>query len=190
MTQQEQLDLLLKTPRMEHVALTTNNSVEGLLLLVERFTPEFEMVELGSFTGVSTLFFSLFVKKVYSVDYYDYVVPPTGRIPSHDQLFAGAEQRFIERTKNAPNIIKIRKSSLEASKDFDDRSLDAVYIDAEHDYESVRLDIELWNKKVKHGGILCGHDWTLPHMEPLLREFGLINDLELYSDTSWSVVIK
>ena len=41
----------------------------------------------------------------------------------------------------------------------EDRSLDLLFIDALHDYESVRDDISYWQPKVKHGGIICGHDY-------------------------------
>jgi hypothetical protein len=36
-----------------------------------------------------------------------------------------------------------------------------VYIDAEHEYTACFNDCEMWYKKLKKGGILCGHDFTL-----------------------------
>lgn len=41
---------------------------------------------------------------------------------------------------------------------FADEIADIVFIDADHRYESVKQDLELWWPKVKVGGILCGHD--------------------------------
>ena len=54
----------------------------------------------------------------------------------------------------------VNKSSMEASKDFLDNSLDFVFIDANHHYEFVVNDIAEWSKKVKPGGIVSGHDYS------------------------------
>lgn len=180
---------LFLTPRMSNESLVDINSVWGLYELTKGyFKPHFKIAEIGSFEGTSTLLFSKMVDTVYSIDCYDYVVPETGRIPTHDALFVRAEKTFIERTKTIKNIIKIRKPSVEASKDFEDRSLDAVYIDAEHDENSVRSDIQAWRPKIKFGGYLCGHDYYLPHIEKILNEEGFKN-ITIAPDSSWIVKI-
>ena len=182
----KKVNKLFITKRASQAAVEDINSTVGLFAMIQaHFRPDFEMVEVGSFEGTSTLMFSLFVKKVYSVDCYDYKVPETGRIPSHDRLFQRAEKTFLRRTAKVPNISKIRKTSIEAAKDFEDESLDAVYIDAEHDEESVRTDIQTWLPKVKKGGYLSGHDWWLPHIEKLVR--GLNREIQIYQDSSWIV---
>ena len=194
MNKEEKLQELFQTPRMGMHSLNDFNSVRGLHVLVENcFKPDFEMVEVGSFQGVSTQLFALFTKTVYSVDCYDYKVPPTGRIPEHDQLFVDAEKLFLERTSHIDNIIKIKKTSIDASKDFENNSLDAVYIDAEHDYDSILSDVQTWKNKIKNGGVLCGHDWDHNHatdIQNILEQENLLNDLTVYPDSSWSVIIK
>jgi hypothetical protein len=60
--------------------------------------------------------------------------------------------------------LKIRESSIVAARKIVDGSLDFVYIDADHDYSSCKQDIETWFTKVRHGGIVAGHDylnWTM-----------------------------
>ena len=49
--------------------------------------------------------------------------------------------------------------SLEAAETTQDESLDFVYIDADHSYKSCMLDIIAWESKVRHGGIISGHDY-------------------------------
>ena len=47
----------------------------------------------------------------------------------------------------------------EASFHIMDESLDFVFIDGDHAFDSVMVDIILWAKKVTPGGIVAGHDY-------------------------------
>jgi len=49
--------------------------------------------------------------------------------------------------------------SWEMANDFKDESIDFVFIDCDHVYESVKKDILAWWPKVKKGGIIAGHDF-------------------------------
>jgi len=40
-------------------------------------------------------------------------------------------------------------------------SLDLVFIDGDHDYEAIREDIILWRPRLRVGGVLAGHDYSL-----------------------------
>lgn len=53
----------------------------------------------------------------------------------------------------------LRTTSLKAAQKFEDGSLDFVFIDAIHDYDHVKEDIQAWLPKVKKGGMLCGDDY-------------------------------
>lgn len=55
--------------------------------------------------------------------------------------------------------IMVRGTSEVTSEMFEDESLDFVYIDANHAYDYVKQDIELWYSKVSKGGYLLGHDY-------------------------------
>jgi hypothetical protein len=48
---------------------------------------------------------------------------------------------------------------MDALKDFDDGSLDFVYLDGDHRFPYIAEDIFFWWNKVKKGGILSGHDY-------------------------------
>jgi hypothetical protein len=58
-----------------------------------------------------------------------------------------------------------------------------VYIDAEHDYESVKADIAAWWPFLMSGGILAGHDYdkaVLPGVVQAVDEFSKVNDIETF----------
>ena len=55
--------------------------------------------------------------------------------------------------------IMVRGASKDVVGMFPDNHLDFVYIDANHAYEHVKRDIELWYPKVRRGGYLMGHDY-------------------------------
>lgn len=65
----------------------------------------------------------------------------------------------IERTKDYPNCKLIQSTSINALKYFPQRSLDFVYIDANHGFGYVAMDLMQWSEKVKKGGIIAGHDY-------------------------------
>ena len=67
----------------------------------------------------------------------------------------------VKRLTPYKNYVIIKKSSTDAVKDFEDDSLDFVFIDADHEYLHAVQDIVLWSKKVKKGGIVSGHDYRL-----------------------------
>ena len=52
----------------------------------------------------------------------------------------------------------IFKRTDKAHKDIPDGHLDFVFIDADHTYEGVKRDIELWEPKVHQNGLIIGHD--------------------------------
>jgi predicted O-methyltransferase YrrM len=53
----------------------------------------------------------------------------------------------------------IVSDSAEAAGQFEDGSVDAVWIDAAHGYELVAKDIEAWTPKVRAGGLMGGDDF-------------------------------
>ena len=57
-------------------------------------------------------------------------------------------------------ITPIQDESVSASCKYTDDSLDFVFIDADHRYDSVVADIQAWLPKMKNGSILAGHDYA------------------------------
>lgn len=69
----------------------------------------------------------------------------------------------------------IMSKSEDAVFNFEDNSLDFVYIDGNHDFDYVMQDIIIWSRKVKPGGIISGHDYY--HF----RNSGVIEAVDCYT---------
>ena len=75
--------------------------------------------------------------------------------------FDGLHAHVVELIKPYdPRGKVIRMTSESASKKFKNESLDFIFIDANHfDLEN---DLKYWEKKVRDGGYIMGHDWNHP----------------------------
>lgn len=83
-----------------------------------------------------------------------------------------------------PHVYILRMFSIEAAKLFVDHSLDFVYIDANHEFGSIKEDIVTWLPKIRKGGVLSGHDYcdkwpgVKRGVDRMIHKFGL----ELFHD--------
>jgi SAM-dependent methyltransferase len=59
------------------------------------------------------------------------------------------------------NVVMYKTASVDAASRWAIEPLDMVFIDAAHDYDSVKADIQAWLPLVSPGGIICGHDYCL-----------------------------
>lgn len=127
------------------------------------------IVEVGCWLGRSTLFLAesiLESKKnisLYAVDTWKGSDEEAHR--SYIAEIGGVDKLYEQFLKNTslipPGIIcPIRKPSIDASFLFDNRSISAVFIDADHRYEYIRRDILAWLPKIKPGGFIGGHDYV------------------------------
>lgn len=53
----------------------------------------------------------------------------------------------------------IREFSVLAAKQFEDSSVDFIYVDADHSYNATLLDLQAWYPKLRSGGLMAGHDF-------------------------------
>jgi predicted O-methyltransferase YrrM len=84
------------------------------------------------------------------------------------------------------NIIDIKGDSYESANKFTDESIDFVFIDANHEYDKVVSDIDVWYKKIKYGGIISGHDYgAWPGVTQAVDEFVQKNKLNLQTDAGY-----
>lgn len=78
-------------------------------------------------------------------------------------------------------VTPLKMTSIEASKQFEDNSIEFCFLDGDHSYESIKADIEAWLPKVKHGGVIAGDDYA--HFSHTVGK--AVNDLLPGSGRSW-----
>lgn len=85
-----------------------------------------------------------------------------------DYFLYGVFSKNLQRHIDYGRVVPIRMPSVEAAAHLARQEFlfDMVFIDASHDYDSVKADILAWKPLISPGGILCGHDAGHP---PIMR---------------------
>lgn len=112
-----------------------------------------------------------------------YIPGENGHKWDHDANYKSVID-FLEKGRyNKARLLKMRTT--EAANEFEDSSVDLVFIDADHSYEGVRDDIRAWLPKVRKGGIICGHDFSeqFPGVIQAVQEHFF--SFRLHDDTVW-----
>lgn len=139
------------------------------------------VVEVGTFQGESTELLAIAFKNVWTIDpYIGYTY--------FGIALSEIEKKFIDKVLSKhSNIHKLKTTSVEASEQFQNESVDFVYIDGDHSYASVKQDILTWLPKIRTGKYIGGHDYTLVDMKEVCQAVDEIvgpPDL-VFDDNSW-----
>jgi predicted O-methyltransferase YrrM len=133
-------------------------------MVVNKFPTDSHFVEVGVWKGMSAAYMAVEIInsgkniKFDCVDNWEYIEEQK-EIP--EDMFGGLYETFLKNIEPVKHIITpIRELSWDGAKHYEDKSLDFIFIDAAHDYESVKKDINAWFPKLKDGGIIAGHDYT------------------------------
>lgn len=117
-------------------------------------------VEVGTWKGRSAVFMAVEIinsGKRIKFDCVDTWSPVDKGIPKY--MYNKLYEQFLNNIQPVKEVITpVRMLSVKAAELYKDNSLDFVFIDASHDYKSVLADITAWYPKVKHGGVIAGHD--------------------------------
>lgn len=150
---------------------------KGLQELIDKLSPNTVMVELGSANGESSVMFAKKVKEITCVDVWS-------------NATADREALFDKATKDYKNIKKIKTNSLDALRFFADKSIDGVYIDANHSYDYVIADLKGWRPKIKDGGFIAGHDYTYKFLGTIQAIHDLYDKPDhVFCDGSWIIYL-
>lgn len=138
------------------------------------------VVEIGSFAGRSThALLSGCEGTVFCVDEWnpDFI----GSKPDAENI----RRSFLANTAIFENRKVIEIASVMAAKAFADASVDMVFIDADHVYESVKPDIDAWLPKATK--IICGHDFSPSYPGVMQAVKDVFGDKYGLCETIWYV---
>jgi len=154
---------------------------------------EKSIVEIGSYTGDSTVIFAERFGLVIAIDpYLDWY--DENDDTCYFAPMEKVEKQFYKNTEPFANIIKLKMTSDEAAKfavENKIKNIDFVYIDGMHTFEQVKKDIENFLPILNNPKIIGGHDYHV-HWEGVkkaIEETIGIPD-EVFCDTSWIKSIK
>jgi len=151
-----------------------------LINIADEKVKDATIVEIGSWVGKSTLYMAELIEyfldkkvspetksiKFINIDPFvaDVTINNIGGYEWNESTAGtkqAAKEAFYNNIKTHKKFIETREEySPSAAESFENESIDCVWVDALHDYDSVLKDLTAWYPKVKKGGILGGHDFN------------------------------
>lgn len=159
-----------------------------LLWLAEQAARHLLIAEIGSWKGRSTRALADNTRgRVYAVDTWcgsndDHAMLETVRVNPEGWLL----EEFKTNLQGCNNVHVVQMESCKAAGLLRDMRFDMIFIDAAHDYESVKTDILAWRPLLASGGLLCGHDYgcaAIPGVTQAVNE--LLPHPKLAADSIW-----
>ena len=162
-----------------------NHQVIGLCELIcyldnqwERATGK-NMIEIGSHAGESTFMWgaSGFFDKIVAID------------PFLMNYAWAIKKLYKQNISYFDTITTIENFSFHVENKFANNTIDFLYVDGEHTTEALRLDLDMYENKVKPGGFIAGHDYSGAWMSVvnLVNERYGEENITVFSDSSWLV---
>lgn len=127
-----------------------------------------EVLEVGAFMGLSAWGMAQTAKSVFSVD--TYKANTAGQQQQEEFTTLDAYQKAVAGFSNVSWYVGTsEQAAVDLAGDWD-----MIFLDAMHDYSSVKSDIIRWWPRVRHGGLLVFHDYghgDFPGVKQAVDEF-------------------
>jgi predicted O-methyltransferase YrrM len=131
--------------------------------MVSKFNDGSRFVEVGTWKGMSACFMAVEIINsgkniqfdcVDTWEFFDWFVD------INKSAYENLYETFLKNIEPVKNNIKIiRMISWEGASNYENESIDFAFIDAGHDYNSIKKDLISWLPKIKKGGVIAGHDY-------------------------------
>jgi len=118
-----------------------------------------DVLEVGSFMGLSAYCFAIAAKSVMCVDTFSANTAGQQQMETLQTLAA-----FDEAVARFANVKRFVGTSERAAGFYGiPGQFDLVFLDAMHTYEDVKADIDRWWPRVRNGGMMAFHDYRHDH---------------------------
>lgn len=163
---------------------------ETLIDLISNGKNIHKIAELGIYRGVVYEFILNRLKnsifEYWAIDSWTIQVDPTWRKVQEKKW----EEMYLKACKGMikfPQLHVVKTKTIDAAKLFPENYFDLVFIDANHSYEAVMIDIKTWLPLVRKKGILAGHDYgakKFPGVKLAVNEY-FRDTIEILPNTVW-----
>jgi len=164
--------------------------------MVDRASDNSHFVEVGSWKGRSASCMGVEIinsNKKIRFDCVDTWIVPSyimGYVNTRHNIDDDILPIFMETISPVKEVVNpVRSISWEAASLYENNSLDFVFIDACHDYDSVLKDVSAWYPKVKVGGIIAGHDYESENVVKAVNDYFQTVEKNIYNEVAgcWAV---
>lgn len=183
---ESQLDLMMVSAVSEDQPAEANpipsmrgeaGALTGLHDLCQSIKNRRLMVEVGTFAGESASLFAEYFDHIICVD------PYLGGY-YHGSVMQEAKKELLGRIEGARNISFLHMPSLQAARVLRAATIDFVYIDGDHTFQSVSADINAWSHLTE---VLGGHDFNIPDVRKAVLQIADESNVRTFVDTSWTI---
>ncbi len=136
---------------------------EELEFLMKHVPSNSVVMEIGCAQGQTTRRFADKGNKVYAID--PFLSDKSGKTLLGDKP-SEVRDTFLENTIGK-NVEHYQMTSKDALAMYQGEKLDFIFIDAEHSYKALEIDIK-WLEYLNEGGLVAFHDGTLPEVNDFL----------------------
>ena len=167
-----------ETTIREATRITGWTTAEELGWLYDQAIAMRRVIEIGAYLGRSTKVLACAMEGVVAID--------NGAGSPHGSIKGEEIRKVLERNladEIATAAVRILwGDSIRLSMGYPRGIADMVFIDGDHDRNSVVCDILAWQRVLVPGGLLCGHDFgQKPGVSDALDELGLAVEVGPYS---------
>lgn len=164
---------ILDSPSMVKRVLSRLRYKDSRDCILSRIPKDSVCAELGVYKGdFSELILARGPKKLHLIDPWKFEPDPeytaswyggpVGESQAKmDAIYASVVRRFRSAIRSCTVEVH-RNSSAACASQFPDNCFDWIYIDGNHRYEFVMLDLETYSPKVKRNGLIAGDDYGIP----------------------------